>query len=131
MSEREGLGHEWSGKGKEGEGKKRKDTDPSISASSKLNMAVKQSPAKKFLVTYSEVWKHWMLFDPAGVVGAVVFVVAYKDNGARGEAVEMRAWWKSMRVAVMTRRGSVPGAILSCDVFDAPMSGFGMTDYHV
>ena len=72
-----------------------------------------------------------MSFDTAGVLGAVVLVVAYKDIGSRGEAVVMRVWWKSMRVVVMTRRGSVPGAILSCDVFDAPMSGFGMTDDHV
>lgn len=72
-----------------------------------------------------------MLFDAAGVVGMVVFEVAYKDIGARGEAVVMRIWWRSIRVTLMTRRGSVPGAILSCESFDAPMSGSGMTDYHV
>ena len=72
-----------------------------------------------------------MLFDTAGVAGVVVFVVAYKDIGARGEAVVMRGWWTSMRAIVVTRRGSVPGAILSCELFDAPMFGFGMTDYHV
>ena len=66
-----------------------------------------------------------MLFDTAGVA---VFVVAYKDIGARGEAVVMRVWWRSMRVTVMTRRGSVPGAILSYELFDAPIFGFGMTD---
>ena len=72
-----------------------------------------------------------MLFDTAGAVGVVVLVVAYKDTGVRGEAVVMRVWWRSMRVTVMRRRGSVPGAILSCESFDAAMFGFGMTDYHV
>lgn len=79
-----------------------------------------------------------MLFGTAGVVaGAVVLLllmVGYKDTGARGEAVVMmKGWWGSMRVTVMmTRKGSVPGAILSCEVFDdAPVFGLGMTDYHV
>ena len=72
-----------------------------------------------------------MLFDIAGVAGVVVFVFAYKDIGARGEAVVMRAWWRSMWVTVMTGRGSVPGAILSCVLFDAPVFGFGMTDCHL
>ena len=67
-----------------------------------------------------------MLFDAAGVV---VFVVAYKDIGARGEAVVMSAWWRSMRVTVMTRRGNVLGAILSCEMVDTSMLGFRVTDY--
>lgn len=72
-----------------------------------------------------------MLFDTAVVAGVVAFVVAYKDIGARGEAVVMRAWWRSIRVRVLTRRGSVLGAILSCELFDTPMSGFGVTYYRV
>ena len=72
-----------------------------------------------------------MLFGITGVAGVVVFVVAYKDIGARGEAVVMRVWWRSVRVTVMTGRGSVFGAILSCELFDAPTFGFGMTDYHL
>ena len=64
-----------------------------------------------------------MLFDTGGVV---VFVVAYKDIGARGE---VRAWWRSMRVTVMTRRENVLGAILSCEMFDASMPGCRVTDY--
>ena len=73
-----------------------------------------------------------MLFDgAAGVAGVDLFVVAYKDSGPRGEAVVMRVWWRNMKVTVMTRRGRVAGAILSCELCDAPMSGFGMIHYQV